>query len=40
MNVYNLYRNVCSIQGGRKMEIWEASYIAGIVDGEGSITLT
>jgi hypothetical protein len=22
------------------MEIWEASYIAGIIDGEGSITLT
>jgi hypothetical protein len=22
------------------MEIWEASYVAGIIDGEGSITLT
>ncbi|MBT2678958.1 LAGLIDADG family homing endonuclease [Bacillus sp. ISL-35] len=22
------------------MEVWEASYIAGIIDGEGSITLT
>ncbi|MBT2643431.1 LAGLIDADG family homing endonuclease [Bacillus sp. ISL-41] len=22
------------------MEIWEASYIAGVIDGEGSITLT
>lgn len=22
------------------MEIWEASYLAGIIDGEGSITLT
>jgi hypothetical protein len=27
-------------KAGFKMEIWEASYVAGIIDGEGSITLT
>jgi LAGLIDADG-like domain len=26
--------------GGIAMEIWEAAYIAGIIDGEGSISLT
>lgn len=26
--------------GGVEMEIWEAAYIAGIIDGEGSISLT
>jgi hypothetical protein len=28
------------IKGGNKMENWEASYVAGIVDGEGSINLS
>lgn len=28
------------IKGGIILENWEASYIAGIIDGEGSITLT
>jgi hypothetical protein len=28
------------MRGGVKLEIWEAAYTAGIIDGEGSITLT
>jgi hypothetical protein len=28
------------VGGGIKLKDWEASYIAGIIDGEGSITLT
>lgn len=29
-----------SVKGGNSVEIWEASYVAGIIDGEGSINLT
>ncbi|CAM3919359.1 LAGLIDADG family homing endonuclease [Mesobacillus thioparans] len=30
------YGTICIVED----EVWEASYIAGIIDGEGSITLT
>jgi hypothetical protein len=40
LGYYTIISNVSSVKGGIKLKDWEASYIAGIIDGEGSITLT